>query len=98
MLLEGSGANSGQYLVWSTDVNGQIIDGSGADISLNFVPDASGCNIDNSGPKINYNLGWLLKIFHVTCTRHAPTEQSAVKKADDGSDQMLAVIRCRHRQ
>ena len=29
VLLEGSGANSGQYLVWSTDVNGQIIDGSG---------------------------------------------------------------------
>jgi len=29
-------------------------------ISLNFMPDASGCNIENSGPKINYNLGWLL--------------------------------------
>ena len=38
------------------------IDSSGCltDISLNFVPDASGCNIDNSGPKIDYNLGWLL--------------------------------------
>jgi len=24
------------------------------------MPDASGCNIENSGPKINYNLGWLL--------------------------------------
>jgi subtilisin family serine protease len=29
VLLEGSGANSGRYLVWSTDVTGQIIDGSG---------------------------------------------------------------------
>ena len=35
-------------------------DGSGTPISLNFLPDASGCNIENSGPKINYNLGWLL--------------------------------------
>ncbi len=35
-------------------------DGSGSNISLNFLPDASGCNIENSGPKINYNLGWLL--------------------------------------
>jgi len=29
VLLEGSGANLGRYLVWSTDVTGQIIDGSG---------------------------------------------------------------------
>ena len=36
------------------------IDGSGVDISLNFLPDGSGCNTENSGPKINYNLGWLL--------------------------------------
>ena len=28
--------------------------------SLNFVPDLSGCNINNSGAKIDYNLGWLL--------------------------------------
>ena len=24
------------------------------------MPDGSGCNTENSGPKINYNLGWLL--------------------------------------
>ena len=30
------------------------------DISLNFVPDISGCNINNSGAKIDYNLGWML--------------------------------------
>ena len=29
VLLEGSGANAGRYLVWSTDVDGKIIDGSG---------------------------------------------------------------------
>ena len=29
VLLEGSGANVGRYLVWSTDVDGKIIDGSG---------------------------------------------------------------------
>jgi hypothetical protein len=28
--------------------------------TLNFVPDLSGCNINNSGAKIDYNLGWLL--------------------------------------
>ena len=28
--------------------------------TLNFVPDISGCNINNSGAKIDYNLGWLL--------------------------------------
>ena len=36
------------------------ITSSGVDISLNFMPDGSGCNTENSGPKINYNLGWLL--------------------------------------
>jgi len=35
------------------------IDCSGA-FKLNFVPDISGCNINNSGAKIDYNLGWLL--------------------------------------
>jgi hypothetical protein len=28
--------------------------------TLNFVPDISGCNINNSGAKIDYNLGWML--------------------------------------
>lgn len=28
--------------------------------TLNFVPDLSGCNINNSGAKIDYNLGWML--------------------------------------
>jgi hypothetical protein len=28
--------------------------------NLNFVPDISGCNINNSGAKIDYNLGWML--------------------------------------
>ena len=36
------------------------IDGSGNDIRLNFMPDISSCIINNSGSKINYNLGWLL--------------------------------------
>ena len=35
------------------------IDCSG-DFTLNFVPDLSGCDINNSGAKIDYNLGWLL--------------------------------------
>jgi hypothetical protein len=30
------------------------------DCSLNFVPDISGCNLNNAGAKIDYNLGWLL--------------------------------------
>ena len=34
-------------------------DGSG-NFALNFTPDPSDCNIDNTGPKIDYNLGWLL--------------------------------------
>ena len=29
-------------------------------LTLNFVPDLSGCDINNSGAKIDYNLGWLL--------------------------------------
>ena len=33
---------------------------SSGNITLNFMPDGSGCNTENSGPKINYNLGWLL--------------------------------------
>lgn len=28
--------------------------------TLNFLPDISGCNINNSGAKIDYNLGWML--------------------------------------
>jgi hypothetical protein len=28
--------------------------------TLNFIPDLSGCNINDSGAKIDYNLGWLL--------------------------------------
>tara|TARA_Y100000996_G_C22550383_1_gene653476 strand:- start:1336 stop:2895 length:1560 start_codon:yes stop_codon:yes gene_type:complete len=36
------------------------ITSSGGNICLNFLPDGSGCNTENSGPKINYNLGWLL--------------------------------------
>ncbi len=28
--------------------------------TLNFVPDISGCDINNTGAKIDYNLGWLL--------------------------------------
>ena len=36
------------------------ITSTGAPITLNFMPDGSGCNTENSGPKINYNLGWLL--------------------------------------
>ena len=27
---------------------------------IDFTPDPSDCNIDNTGPKIDYNLGWLL--------------------------------------
>jgi len=33
---------------------------SGTVFSLDFTPDPSDCNIDNTGPKIDYNLGWLL--------------------------------------
>ena len=36
------------------------IDCGSGDFTLNFVPDLSGCNINNSGAKIDYNLGWLL--------------------------------------
>jgi hypothetical protein len=35
------------------------IDCSGS-FTLNFVPDVSGCNINNSGAKVDYNLGWVL--------------------------------------
>lgn len=34
-------------------------DGSG-NFKLNFIVNNDDCNIDNSGPKIDYNLGWLL--------------------------------------
>ena len=36
------------------------IDCSGGNCGLNFVPDISGCNLNNAGAKIDYNLGWLL--------------------------------------
>ena len=34
-------------------------DGSG-NFDINFIVNNNDCNIDNSGPKIDYNLGWLL--------------------------------------
>jgi hypothetical protein len=42
------------FNTFKTTITGPI------DISLNFVPDISGCNINNAGAKIDYNLGTLL--------------------------------------
>jgi len=36
------------------------ISGGVANFYLDFVPDAAGCNLNNAGAKIDYNLGWLL--------------------------------------
>lgn len=46
--------------ICSNTLKTTITSNSNSDISLNFLPDGSGCNTENSGPKINYNLGWLL--------------------------------------
>ena len=32
----------------------------GSNITLDFLPQTDTCNIENTGPKIDYNLGWLL--------------------------------------
>ena len=31
-----------------------------SNFTLNFIPDVSGCNLNNSGAKVDHNLGWLL--------------------------------------
>lgn len=51
---------------------------SGGDINLNFLPDASGCNIENSGPKINYNLGWLLGFRQTSYTGTSITSEGCI--------------------
>ena len=46
--------------ICSNTLKTTITSSGGGNITLNFMPDGSGCNTENSGPKINYNLGWLL--------------------------------------
>tara|TARA_Y100000768_G_C23968521_1_gene679206 strand:+ start:616 stop:2181 length:1566 start_codon:yes stop_codon:yes gene_type:complete len=46
--------------ICSNTLKTTITSPGGTPITLNFMPDGSGCNTENSGPKINYNLGWLL--------------------------------------
>ena len=37
-----------------------ITDTTGSSLNLDFLPQSDTCNIENAGPKIDYNLGWLL--------------------------------------
>ena len=58
--INSSMAGTATIDICSNTLKTTITSNSNSDISLNFLPDGSGCNTENSGPKINYNLGWLL--------------------------------------